>query len=136
MYEPVRRCRNAKTFLRVERAAEDGTPRQFWSPCSPGTPGAVEMTLMQIKPEELLAPEVLPGDFDAALRKVRPSVSPDDLRQFQVFTKMYGLEGDSESAAAFEARGQIDPVIDGGNSKPLFLHNLGCKTSADMCICS
>jgi len=134
MYEPVRRCRSAKTFKRVESTGADGTQRQYWSPCSPTTPGAVEMTLMQVRSEELLEPDVLPADFDAALKKVRPSVSKDDLRQHQVFTQMYGVDGDVD-AAGIDDNSLVDPIAE-SKSKQIFSQGLGCKVSADMCVCS
>lgn len=93
IYEPVRRCRRAKTFKRVSKTGSDGVVREFWTPCSPGMPGAVEMSLMDVKSEELLEPDVLPSDFEAAIEKCRPSVSPDDLKQHEVFTANFGMEG-------------------------------------------
>mmetsp|Transcript_84271 Transcript_84271/g.272759 ORF Transcript_84271/g.272759 Transcript_84271/m.272759 type:complete len:489 (-) Transcript_84271:284-1750(-) len=135
MYEPVRRCRSATAFLCVTRPGADGAPRQRWSPCSPDAPGAVQMTLMQIQPEELLEPEVMPSDFEAALKKVRPSVSPSDLRQFQTFTQMYGMEGNAEDTAGPGNGSNTSPAVDSA-AKPLFGHDLGCKASADTCICS
>mmetsp|Transcript_20658 Transcript_20658/g.43986 ORF Transcript_20658/g.43986 Transcript_20658/m.43986 type:complete len:462 (+) Transcript_20658:109-1494(+) len=124
IYEPVRRCRSATAFKRVARPGpEGGAPRQFWTPCAPGTPGATQMTLMEVPAEELLPPEVLASDFDAALRKVRPSVSPGDLRQFEAFTKMYGVDGTAEGAVVTSA----DPL------KPLFGQ---CQDPAAMCTIS
>ncbi|CAE8710474.1 unnamed protein product, partial [Polarella glacialis] len=93
IYEPVRRCRRAKTFFRVTKTGADGVVRQYWTPCSPGAPGATEMSLMDVNPAELLEPNVLPGDFEAALEKVRPSVSPGDLKQHEEFTALFGMDG-------------------------------------------
>eukprot|EP00421_Protoceratium_reticulatum_P018626 CAMPEP_0168378980 /NCGR_PEP_ID=MMETSP0228-20121227/11609_1 /TAXON_ID=133427 /ORGANISM="Protoceratium reticulatum, Strain CCCM 535 (=CCMP 1889)" /LENGTH=386 /DNA_ID=CAMNT_0008392001 /DNA_START=45 /DNA_END=1201 /DNA_ORIENTATION=- len=143
MYEPVRRCRSATTFLRIQRPDSNGVVREYWSPCSSDTPGAVAMTLMQVKSEELLEPEVMPSDFDAALKKVRPSVSPDDLRQYHAFTKMYGLDGDVEGATAKITAAEetsaggphakaSKPAAPLSGKLPLG-QNLGCKTSTDGC---
>lgn len=93
IYEPVRRCRRAKFFKRVSKICEDGIAREFWTPCSPGDPQRVEKTLMEISGKELLEPDVLPSDFEAALGKCRPSVSPGDLQQHQEFTQNYGMDG-------------------------------------------
>eukprot|EP00408_Alexandrium_pacificum_P004349 CAMPEP_0171218888 /NCGR_PEP_ID=MMETSP0790-20130122/33434_1 /TAXON_ID=2925 /ORGANISM="Alexandrium catenella, Strain OF101" /LENGTH=433 /DNA_ID=CAMNT_0011684725 /DNA_START=105 /DNA_END=1407 /DNA_ORIENTATION=- len=113
MYEPVRRCRSATAFHRVDEGATEGqASKPLWSPCSPGAPGAVAMTLMQINPAELLPPEVQPADFDAALHKCRPSVSPDDLKQFRAFTQMYGIEGDGSCVQDPDAGGGQYPVLE------------------------
>jgi len=93
IFEPVRRCRRAKTFKRVQQPGPDGAMRQFWTPCSPGDPAAVEMSLMSVPGEELLEPKVVKSDFDAALEKCRPSVAPADLKAHEEFTNSYGMEG-------------------------------------------
>jgi len=67
--------------------------KQYWTPCSPGDPEAVEMSLMSVPGEELLEPKVLAADFDIALEKCRPSVSPADLKAHEDFTNLYGMEG-------------------------------------------
>lgn len=88
IFEPVRRCQRAKTFKSIMK---DG--KKYWQPCSPGDPQAVAMTLMDVKPEELLEPEVLTADFEGALEKCRPSVSQGDLKAQEEFTAQYGMEG-------------------------------------------
>lgn len=94
IFEPVRRCRRAKFFKRVSKVdPNDGVARQFWTPCSPGDADRVEKSLMEIEGKELLKPDVLFSDFEAALEKVRPSVSPDDLQQHQEFTNNFGMDG-------------------------------------------
>mmetsp|Transcript_6257 Transcript_6257/g.14217 ORF Transcript_6257/g.14217 Transcript_6257/m.14217 type:complete len:442 (+) Transcript_6257:59-1384(+) len=93
LFEPVRKCQRAKFFHRVERIGTDGMKKLFWTPCSPGAPGAQEMTLMQVPAAELLSPDVVADDFEAALIKSRPSVSPGDLKAHEDFTAMFGMEG-------------------------------------------
>jgi len=92
LFEPVRKCQRARAFKRVERVTGDGK-RSFWTPCSPGEPGAVPMTLMEVPASELLSPDVEASDFEVALEKVRPSVSPGDLKSHEEFTSMFGMEG-------------------------------------------
>lgn len=94
IFEPVRRCQRAKFFERVTKANKDGVVKQWWRPCSPGSPGAVEMTLMQVPRDELLEPDVLASDFELAIEKCRPSVSQDDLKQYEDWTAQYGSEAD------------------------------------------
>lgn len=93
IFEPVRRCRRAKTFKRISQPGSDGVVREYWTPCSPGVPGAVEMSLMDVPAAELLEPRVLVGDFELALEKCRPSVSPGDLKAHEEFTKDFGMDG-------------------------------------------
>ncbi|CAK0830035.1 unnamed protein product [Prorocentrum cordatum] len=93
IYEPIRRCRRAKFFKRVSKAGADGTVREFWTPCSPGDPNRVEKSLMEIPGAELLEPDVLASDFEAALEKCRPSVSQGDLKAHEEFTQNYGMDG-------------------------------------------
>eukprot|EP00931_Biecheleriopsis_adriatica_P041578 TRINITY_DN23755_c0_g2_i1.p1 TRINITY_DN23755_c0_g2~~TRINITY_DN23755_c0_g2_i1.p1 ORF type:complete len:448 (-),score=79.16 TRINITY_DN23755_c0_g2_i1:32-1375(-) len=93
LFEPVRRIQRAKTFQRVTKAGPDGAPKQYWTPCSPGAEGAVEKTLMQVPADELLPPNVLLSDYEAALEKTRPSVSQKDLKVHEEFTQTYGMEG-------------------------------------------
>lgn len=88
LFEPVRRCQRAMAFKRVQKGG-----KLYWTPCSPGADGAVAMKLMDVPASELLSPDVLPSDFEAALEKVRPSVSPADLKDHEAFTSTFGMEG-------------------------------------------
>jgi len=88
IFEPVRRCQRAKTFKKFTREG-----KEYWQPCSPADPEAVPMTLMDVKPEQLLEPDVLLADFELALEKCRPSVSQGDLKRQEEFTQQYGMEG-------------------------------------------
>mmetsp|Transcript_44232 Transcript_44232/g.99706 ORF Transcript_44232/g.99706 Transcript_44232/m.99706 type:complete len:451 (+) Transcript_44232:89-1441(+) len=93
IFEPVRRCRRAKTYKRIQQTGPDGVMHQYWTPCSPGAPGAVEMSLMDVPAAELQEPRVLVSDFEVALEKCRPSVSPGDLKAHEDFTSQYGMDG-------------------------------------------
>jgi len=91
--EPLRRYSRAKTFKTVMRPDSEGVTRRFWAPCSPGDPEAVEKTLGQVPPEELLVPEMLRSDFESALEKCRPSVGPGDLVRHEEYTQQFGMDG-------------------------------------------
>lgn len=88
IFEPLRRCRRARTFCRV---LKDG--KQWWTPCSPGAEGATEMGLMDVNPEELLEPSVLPQDFEVALEKTKSSIGADQLRAYTEWTEQFGMDG-------------------------------------------
>ena len=68
---------------------------QLW-PCNADQPGAVKTSVLDMTPEQLalLKPPALTArDFEEALHKVRPSVSPKDLTRFVEWTKEFGQEG-------------------------------------------
>ncbi|CAG9329601.1 VPS4B [Blepharisma stoltei] len=88
LMEPVRKCQRATHFLPVNVAGQTK-----YSPCAPSTPGAREMTLMDVPAGALKPPEVDIDDFFRILDTTRPSVSPQDLLKQQEFTEMYGQEG-------------------------------------------
>lgn len=91
--EPLRRCKRARTFCRVSKADADGVMKQYWSPCSPGTAGAVEMTLFDVNPVELLEPKVVRSDFEVALDRNRSSVDAGQLKQHDDWTEQFGMDG-------------------------------------------
>ncbi|EPR58789.1 vacuolar protein sorting-associated protein vps4, putative [Toxoplasma gondii ME49] len=90
LFQPLRKCRAATHFKRVFL---DGT--HFLSPCPPGDsdPSKVEMRLMEVPPNRLLPPELSMEDFIAVLRNARPSVSEEDIRRHEEWTRRFGVEG-------------------------------------------
>jgi vacuolar protein-sorting-associated protein 4 len=96
LMEPVRTCQIATHFKRVSGPSSDNSDvicDDMLTPCSPGTPGAIEMSLNEVDPNKLLPPIVTYNDFLKALRTARPSVSQDDLGSFVKFTEEFGQEG-------------------------------------------
>jgi len=51
------------------------------------------MTMFEISGDQLTLPSVGMEDFEAALLKTKPSVSSNDLKAHQEFTKSFGVEG-------------------------------------------
>jgi len=88
MFGPLRRTRAAKTFCRVMHEG-----KQMWTPCSPAAPGAVEMSLMDVRPEELLAPPVFFADFEVALEQTTSSTCLYQLEEHEKWTEQFGLDG-------------------------------------------
>jgi vacuolar protein-sorting-associated protein 4 len=83
--EPIRKCQSAKFFKKDEK---------FYVPCSPSDEGAFKMNLHDIpEPELLKPPEVCMDDFMKALSKIKPTVSENDLKKQEEFTKEFGQEG-------------------------------------------
>ncbi|KYF40219.1 putative vacuolar protein sorting-associated protein vps4, partial [Toxoplasma gondii TgCatPRC2] len=56
-------------------------------------PSKVEMRLMEVPPNRLLPPELSMEDFIAVLRNARPSVSEEDIRRHEEWTRRFGVEG-------------------------------------------
>jgi vacuolar protein-sorting-associated protein 4 len=58
-------------------------------PCGPDDPGAVKVTLLEMTQEQiarLQPPPILPGELQLAVQRIRPSIPPSDLKQFEDWT--------------------------------------------------
>lgn len=64
-----------------------------WTPCSPGAPGAKEMTWVDVDGEKLLEPPLRVSDFVRAIKASRPTVSGEDLKRNSEWTAEFGSEG-------------------------------------------
>lgn len=95
LFEAVRTCQIATHFKEVS-GEDPNNPGQFrndlLTPCSPGDPAAIAMTLIEVPPDRLLPPPVTRKDFLKAFKTARPSVNQDDLGAYVEFTNSYGLE--------------------------------------------
>lgn len=63
------------------------------TPCSPGDPGAIEMTWTEVDSEKLLEPPLVLKDFIKAVKGARPTVSVEDIKRSDEWTKEFGSEG-------------------------------------------
>lgn len=63
------------------------------TPCSPGDPERIEMSYDQVNSDELLAPDVVLKDFEAALEDSNKSVGKEDLQKQVEWTQEYGTDG-------------------------------------------
>ena len=63
------------------------------TPCSPGDQGAIEMDWTQIGDNELQEPPLTLKDFKRAVTNARPTVSQDDIKRSDEWTKEFGSEG-------------------------------------------
>jgi len=88
LMQPVRKVLEATHYKKV---TVDG--KQKLTPCSPGDPGAIEMSWEQVPTEELLEPQVEKKDFIKAIKSSRPTVSDADLNRNEEWTHEFGSEG-------------------------------------------
>ena len=63
------------------------------TPCSPGDAGAVEMNWTDIDSDKLLEPALVYKDFVRAIKGARPTVSQEDIKRSEEWTKEFGSEG-------------------------------------------
>lgn len=96
MMQPVRKVQQA-THFKVVRGPSPQDPNvivdDLLTPCSPGEPGALEMTWMQVPGEKLLEPVVNMTDMLRSLATSKPTVNSADLKKFEDFTRDFGQEG-------------------------------------------
>jgi vacuolar protein-sorting-associated protein 4 len=107
LMQPLRRCQQAKQFY----VDNEG----YYHPCDkypncpscppklssdkPGTNydcskcGAKRISLWDVPPELLKAPDVKVLDFETVMRSSVSTVSPDELKRFEEWTKMFGQDG-------------------------------------------
>ncbi len=63
------------------------------TPCSPGDPGAMEMTWTEVDSDKLLEPPLTLKDFVKAVKGARPTVSVEDIKRSEEWTSEFGSEG-------------------------------------------
>ncbi|XP_076112569.1 vacuolar protein sorting-associated protein 4B-like isoform X2 [Mytilus galloprovincialis] len=96
LMQPVRKVQNATHFRRVRgpcRKDPDNIVDDLLTPCSPGAPGAIEMSWMDVPGEKLLEPIVSMNDMLASLANSKPTVNDTDLKKLEEFTQDFGSEG-------------------------------------------
>ncbi|KAJ1824649.1 Vacuolar protein sorting-associated protein 4 [Coemansia sp. RSA 2675] len=97
LMQPIRKVQVATHFKRVrcpvDRAAPAGPQRDYWTPCSPGDPHAIEKTWSEVASDELWEPDLSSSDFLKAVKNSRPTVNDADLEKQIEFTSDFGQEG-------------------------------------------
>ncbi|KAJ1939060.1 Vacuolar protein sorting-associated protein 4 [Linderina macrospora] len=97
LMQPIRKVQLATHFKRVVRSADrsqpDGSQREYWTPCSPGDPEAIEKTWSDVSGDELWEPDLTLSDFLKAVKNSRPTVNEADLSKQIEFTNDFGQEG-------------------------------------------
>ena len=63
------------------------------TPCSPGTPGAIEMSWMDVPGDKLFEPPVTMADMLRSLATQKRTVNEEDLAKLKKFSDDFGQEG-------------------------------------------
>ncbi|KAI6077728.1 Vacuolar protein sorting-associated protein 4A [Aix galericulata] len=96
LMQPVRKVQSAMHFKKV-RGPSRTNPNlivdDLLTPCSPGDPGAIEMTWMEVPSDKLMEPIVCMSDMLRSLATTRPTVNAEDLLKVKKFTEDFGQEG-------------------------------------------
>ncbi|ESN97689.1 hypothetical protein HELRODRAFT_193180 [Helobdella robusta] len=96
LMEPVRKVQSATHFKKVrgESPINKGViVDDLLTPCSPGDPGAIEMSWMDVPGEKLLEPILNMSDMMRSLQNSKPTVNDDDLKKLRKFTEEFGQDG-------------------------------------------
>ncbi|KAJ8964086.1 hypothetical protein NQ314_005140 [Rhamnusium bicolor] len=96
LMQPVRKVQTATHFKRV-RGPCPKDPNlivdDLLTPCSPGDPGAIEMSWMEVDGEKLAEPPVTLNDMLRSLATSKPTVNDEDLTKLEKFKEDFGQEG-------------------------------------------
>ncbi|CAL1540090.1 unnamed protein product [Lymnaea stagnalis] len=93
---PVRKVQTATHFRRVRGPCRNNPNvivDDLLTPCSPGAPGAIEMSWMDVASDKLLEPIVSKVDMLMAINNSKPTVNSEDLKRLQKFSDDFGMEG-------------------------------------------
>uniref|UniRef100_A0A8C3UHP5 vesicle-fusing ATPase n=1 Tax=Catharus ustulatus TaxID=91951 RepID=A0A8C3UHP5_CATUS len=96
LMQPVRKVQSATHFKKVRgpsRTTPGALVDDLLTPCSPGDPGAMEMTWMEVPSDKLMEPIVCMSDMLRSLATTRPTVNDEDLLKVKKFTEDFGQEG-------------------------------------------
>ncbi|KAJ6246910.1 vacuolar protein sorting-associated protein 4a [Anaeramoeba flamelloides] len=95
LMQPVRKVQTATHFKRVkgpDPEDPDVIRDDLLTPCSPGDNGAFEKNWMDIESNDLIVPDITMKDFLKSIKKIKPSVGDDDVKEHIKFTEEFGEE--------------------------------------------
>jgi len=96
LMQPVRKVQTATHFRKVRGPSptnKEVIVDDLFTPCSPGAPGAIEMSWTDVPGDKLLEPIVSMTDMRMSLTTSKPTVNEDDLTKLTKFTTDFGQEG-------------------------------------------
>ncbi|KAI9771500.1 MAG: Vacuolar protein sorting-associated protein 4 [Geoglossum simile] len=92
LMQPVRKIQTATHYKKATNQVIVDDVEKL-TPCSPGDQGAVEMDWTQIGADDLQEPPLMLKDFKKAVLGARPTVSQEDIRKSDEWTREFGSEG-------------------------------------------
>jgi len=96
LMQPVRRVQHATHFVKCSGPSREDPNvivHDLLTPCSPGTPGATEMTWLEVPGDKLLEPVVSMTDMRRSLATQKPTVNAADLTKLDDFRNDFGQDG-------------------------------------------
>ncbi|XP_065064509.1 vacuolar protein sorting-associated protein 4B-like [Rhopilema esculentum] len=96
LMQPVRKVQTATHFKKVRgpsRSDPDVMVDDLLTPCSPGDPGAFEMSWVDVPGDKLFEPIVTMNDMMRSLATIKPTINEEDLFKLKKFTDDFGQEG-------------------------------------------
>merc|ERR1719369_421094 len=96
LMQPVRKVQSATHFVKVSGPSKEDPNmivHDLLTPCSPGTPGAKEMTWVDVEGKKLLEPVVTFKDMCKSLATQKPTVNADDMKKLDEFKEDFGQDG-------------------------------------------
>ena len=93
--QPIRKVQTATHFKKVMAPSRNNPSvmQNYFTPCSPGDPQAIEMNWTQMEGDDLMEPMLGLPDFLKSLQTTRPTVSDEDIKEHVQFTSDFGQEG-------------------------------------------
>lgn len=96
LMQPIRKVQTATHFKYIS-GPSPSDPKvivyDLLTPCSPGDPGAMPMSFMDVPADKLAEPVLSMGDMLRSLVNTKPTVNKADLDKLMQFTKDFGQEG-------------------------------------------
>lgn len=96
LMQPVRKVQSSTHFKKITGPSpvdKDTIVDDLLVPCSPGDPGAIEMTWMEVPGDKLSVPPVTMSDILKSLTSTKPTVNEEDMKKLDKFTEDFGQEG-------------------------------------------
>ncbi|CAH2242850.1 jg26484 [Pararge aegeria aegeria] len=96
LMQPVRKVQSATHFKKVTGPSPTDLNvivKDLFTPCSPGEPGAIEMTWMDVQSNKLGEPPVTMSDMLKSLATSKPTVNNDDMIKLKKFLEGFGQKG-------------------------------------------
>ncbi|KAI1722559.1 vacuolar protein sorting-associated protein 4B [Ditylenchus destructor] len=96
LMQPVRKVQSATHFKRVSGPSPTDPNEKvhdLLTPCSPGDPGAMPMSWIDVPSNKLSEPILSMSDMSLSLRNTKPSVNADDMQKLELFKTQFGEEG-------------------------------------------